>query len=208
MALSKTLLEGRRTTALWSLFAVILSLAFLSVGANCQGQDNGASWLPDPIWSKNLGLELPNAPVAGDFDLNSQIDVILSEKSGRILVLSGDSGNLLWERQLQGEVILTPIWGFFCSSHPEIAVLHRDGQVDILRAGTGRLVFSGRLQLHEEGPLPNFSIAPSLLPAHQSVPDTILAVDDNQRIYRFACKSSEGGFHLLDLWQDWGTTLA
>ncbi len=183
------------------LIIALLCVFFCRV-SGVKAQEPDIEWLPEPVWSQPLGLELPHAPLCLDIDLNKQNDAVVSSKSGRIVALHGESGRILWDIQLDGHIILNPVWGFFTSDLPEIAVLHSDGLVNIIRAATGEIVFTGRLKSHRDGPRPDFSISPSLLPVFHSQYDSFLAVDDAQRIYRFSIQEEAGKFSLIDEWQN------
>ena len=82
------------------------------------------------VWQKDMGSIFCSGPALADLDKDGGVEVIQGDQAGLVSALDALTGEVVWERQLEGE----------CAS-PAVGDLDRDGNLEIvMTTGAGKLV--------------------------------------------------------------------
>ena len=135
------------------------------------------------LWSGGFGLHTSNQPVCGDFDLDGNIEILLSDDTGKVMLVSAAQGKVLWKIAMKGDPPLAPVAGhFFGNQGTEIALLHLNGQLQILNAASGEIICDALVH-NVSGGAARFTLAPTLLPALQTgKKDRLIIVSEDRRL--------------------------
>jgi outer membrane protein assembly factor BamB len=100
-------------------------------------------------------------------DFDGRLEVVISGRQGEVWALDAATGKILWRTtRLPGAALLSPLLGSFLDrQRPELALVHQDGALQILRAADGQVVFSGNLEVGDGQAGASFKQDPALLPA-------------------------------------------
>jgi len=146
------------------------------------------------VWEESFGLANPNEPLCADFNLDGRLEVLLSSKSGRVLLVEAATGRRIWTRVFPGgSPLLDPLPGqFLNSSPPEIALFYQDGRLRILCAASGETVVNAPLSLPEGVAPPVFVLSPSIIPAWKTDGlDTLVAVGEDRCFFALQPRTSD-----------------
>ncbi|HPB32658.1 MAG TPA: PQQ-binding-like beta-propeller repeat protein, partial [Candidatus Sumerlaeota bacterium] len=114
---------------------------------------------PSYLWQKKLPLTIPNSPLVTDLDADGHLEAILTDIEGRVILISTESGKVLWKTRVEPCGSLTPpIAGdFLDEGRMDVLVGCSSGNVFLINGTTGRIL--GR---HETGD--KILMAPTLVP--------------------------------------------
>ena len=136
-------------------------------------------------WDRNYKLQYPNEPISGDFDLEGNIEVLLSDTQGTLILINAASGGVIWKTQMSGDGLLNPLVGQFMKSNSvQFALLHRNGRFQVVQASSGRVLCDTTLKGKSGKPDLRFNLSPVLLPGRLQAGqwDTVLAVSEDRHI--------------------------
>ncbi|MFP4581329.1 MAG: protein kinase domain-containing protein [Candidatus Sumerlaeia bacterium] len=175
-------------------FGLISCFFALGFFAPAQNQVSGSI-----LWSKAFGFSNPLEALCSDFNLDGSLELFLSDRSGSVMLVNAATGSVLWRKDLEGSKILEPLSGQFLHypGPPEIAILHQDGRLHILAAGSGEILANA---MPDEGRDFSFLLPPSLVPeAGEGGKDLILAIDTFRRFRKLVVGEKNT---LIDLWEN------
>ena len=97
---------------------------------------------PEYLWESKFSLTLPNDPLVIDMDYDGNLEIILSDHRGTLLMLDAETGKTIWRRRIGKKCSLTPpvACDFLGNGTVDIIVGTSDKQLLLIDGGNGNIL--------------------------------------------------------------------